>query len=228
MSLSFAQQLAGVPLGRHVSFLCESPDEQMEVITSFFKIGLAQNHCCLYIADDEQASEEVTARLLSAGLPASTPHDSAPLRIVTKYETFLRYARFEPVLMCSLIDTLIERMRSEGFTGVRIMAEMTWALGLGCEKLVPYEARVNKHFHTWPLTMICQYHVQRFAPKILQDALRTHPAVIVRGHLYRNILHEPEALVLGEASAEARLEWMIQTVEKASPLLTNGGGLRAQ
>jgi chemotaxis family two-component system sensor kinase Cph1 len=222
MASSFEQQVAGVPLGRHLSFLYDTPDEQMEVVTPFFKIGLAQNHCCLYIAEDFQSSEEITARLLSSGLAASERQDPTPLRVLTKYETFLRYARFEPVVMYSLIDTLIERLRSEGFTGVRIMAEMTWALGLGCEKLVPYEARLNDHFHGWPLTMICEYNMRRFGPNILQDALRTHPHVIVRRNLCKNILHEPPSLVLDEAPAEARLEWMIRTVEKASPLLTNG------
>jgi chemotaxis family two-component system sensor kinase Cph1 len=219
---SLEHQLSALRLGQHLAALYEHTDELIEIAAPFFRDGLAHDHCCLYVADD-QASADISAKLEAVGLPKQEGHGPHPLRVVTKYDTYVRYGRFDPVLMFWLLDSLIEQIQSEGFKGLRLMTEMTWALGLGCAGLVPYEARLNEHYETWPLLGICQYNLHHFGANILQDIVRTHPDLIVRGELYKNVFYEPAPLVLGEATADARLQWMMETVRNYSRLRSNSG-----
>ena len=65
---------------------------------------------------------------------------------------------------------------------------MSWALkGVpGCERLMEYEARVNDVVKTHPISAICQYDANRFSGALIMDVLRTHPMMIVRGHIVHN------------------------------------------
>src|SRR6476619_6190169 len=82
----------------HVCLLHRSPAEQKDSLIPFIKQGVVRHERCLYIAD-EVLDPELKTVLADGGLDLLRLRQEGSLQVLNRYETFLRYARFEPVLM---------------------------------------------------------------------------------------------------------------------------------
>src|SRR5262249_48169172 len=112
---------------------------------------------------------------------------------------------------------LVAGALAAGFTGLRITEEMTWALGAAgaSEQLFEYETTLNMVYHQLPIVALCQYNRTRFEPKVIVEALRTHPVVVIGDHIHDNLYYEPPALALGGDAWADRAAWMIAQMERA-------------
>jgi len=200
----------------HVCLLYNNFEERKKSLLPFLREGLSQGEFCMYIAD-EQTPAEIVALLQSAGFNAARLREQ--VQLLTKYQSFLRYARFEPILMLEFYERSLQQAISRGYRGLRVAAEMTWALSVGCDQLIPLEALLNDYLPRWNMIALCQYNLPRFPPHILQDVLRTHPLALIEDEVCSNFYYEPAGLVLGRQDATARFQWMIARLKQLSALL---------
>jgi hypothetical protein len=56
----------------------------------------------------------------------------------------------------------------------------------GVERLIEYEARINKVLKTHPMTTLCQYDTRKFSGGMIYELLNVHPVMIVHGQIMRN------------------------------------------
>jgi hypothetical protein len=83
--------------------------------------------------------------------------------------------------MLTLIETILETARRQGYPLTRLVADMEWALEdlPGVQDLMTYEARLNTLLEGRDDPVVCTYDASKFGGRIVIDALRTHPAAIV-------------------------------------------------
>jgi chemotaxis family two-component system sensor kinase Cph1 len=199
--------------GQHACLFYETAPEQRAAYTWFVQHALDEGDCCLYIADDRQP-QEVADNLRAAGVRIEEQAQHGAIQVLTKYETFLRYARFEPILMFEFLERTARTASRHGFAGVRVAAEMSWALSAGCEQLIEFEALCNQYLKSWNMTVLCQYNVSRFAPQILRDALRAHPCLQLEHRVCDNVFFEPKDILLAPGTDLRRIQWMLATIRR--------------
>ncbi|MGH7230892.1 MAG: MEDS domain-containing protein, partial [Nitrospiraceae bacterium] len=192
--------------------------EQMATVIPFFQEGLTRRERCLYVAD-EQTIEAVETALNEHGIDVRALSGQGALHFLTKYDTFLRYGRFEPPIMVEFMDKLINQAIQQGFRGLRFACEMTWALSVGCEGLIEYEAIINKWHSKWRAVSLCQYNRTKFTVQLQRDVLKTHPLAVVDEKLLANFYYEPPELFLGTKPEASRVEWMLANLQRGRPNL---------
>jgi two-component system, chemotaxis family, sensor kinase Cph1 len=206
---------------QHICLYYETAAEQQAILTPYLKRGLEQGDCCIYVAD-ERTVQAVVDELRAAGLKLDRLGEHGAMQVLTKYETFLRYARFEPHLMFEFLEKTARTAVRNGFRGVRISAEMSWALSTGCERLIEFETLVNDHLMTWNMTLLCQYNLTRFTPQILAEILKAHPFVQMDQRTCENVYYEPTDMLLRHDPDARRLRWMLDTVRRLDRRRLNG------
>ncbi|MFH1035522.1 MAG: MEDS domain-containing protein, partial [Pseudomonadota bacterium] len=75
----------------------------------------------------------------------------------------------------------VQAALAEGFTGLRSVADASWAAyhPLEWERLEEYELRLFQDFFPrYPATAICLYDKQLFKPSMLEMVQRAHPLLI--------------------------------------------------
>jgi chemotaxis family two-component system sensor kinase Cph1 len=199
--------------GQHACLFYETAPEQRAVSIPFVRQAMEEGDCCLYVADDRQP-QDVADDFQVAGVQLEEKAQHGAIQILTKYETFLRYARFEPILMFEFLERTARMAARHGFAGVRVAAEMSWALSAGCEQLIEFEALCNQYLKSWNITMLCQYNLNRFAPQILRDALRAHPCLQVEQRICDNVFFEPKDILLAPGTDLRRIQWMLATIRR--------------
>jgi two-component system sensor histidine kinase UhpB len=222
MTTELERQLIDLKQGDHICRIYETMAEQMAGAVPFLKEGLAQGERCLYIADD-RAAEAIAPALAAAGVDVAHERERGALWMPTKQDSYLKGGKFDPRAMIDFMRSAQTQALADGFPGLRVAGEMTWALGpeIGCDPLIEYEALFNDFMANSRTIGLCQYHHSRFDPAVIHDVLRTHPITILGDLVYPNPYYEPPELVLSpepQASGEfkrKRVAWWIAQLKRA-------------
>ncbi len=204
--------LQGLAVHDHLCLIYETQAEQFAAIVPFVRLGLERGERCIYIADDNTA-QTVLEALQRGGTEADAAIRSGALVIAGKRDAYLKQGYFDPDWMIGFLAESTRAAKAAGFTALRVTGEMTWQLGgdPGVERLIEYEAKLNRFFPEHDALAICQYNRARFSPEIILDVIRTHPLVISGGMVCRNFYYVPPDEFLKPE----------QTLHEVNRLLTN-------
>jgi PAS domain S-box-containing protein len=189
---TLAEALTQVGAHQHLCILYETAAEQCAAVVPFLRLGLERGERCLYIADD-RTTFAVTETLRGGGIDVEAQLAADGLILANSRETYLRRGYFDPDAMLEFLGEATEQASRAGFRALRVTGEMTWALGAnpGSERLIEYEAKLNRFLSDQPALALCQYHRRRFPPALIQDILRTHPLMSAGGLVCRNFYYIP-------------------------------------
>ncbi|MBI3805038.1 MAG: MEDS domain-containing protein [Nitrospirae bacterium] len=196
----------------HLCLIYETLQEQLAAAVSFIRIGLERGEQCVYIVDENVAATVIDA-MHQEGINVDAAIQSGALTIADK-QVYLNKGYFDPDGMIAFLKGAVEAAERAGYTALRITGEMTWALGgdPGAERLMEYEAKLNRFFPSNNVVAICQYNRNRFQPELIQDVIRTHPKVISGGLVCQNQYYIPPDEFLTDRGAAQEVERLIRHI----------------
>ena len=208
------QMLADLDPGDHLCQLYGSEREHRAVLVPFLRRGLMVNEKVVHLAD-VGPPELILSYLQYDGVDVAPYLDRGQLSVRTTEETYLRQGFFDPEETIGFVGAETRQALSEGYPALRLSGEMGWALrgSPGCERLIDYEAMLNRVFPTNCLAM-CQYDRSRFDSSLLLDVLRTHPIAVVGTQVCRSPHYVPPTGLLGEEDKSATLERWLQRLSQ--------------
>ena len=201
--------------GDHLCVIYRDDDEHRTVLSDYLRRGLEAGERVVYIVDARTA-RQIRGYLRDVGINIRDAEKRRQLLFLTRDDAYMREGVFDPHGMISLLRQETRKALNDGFTGLRVTGEMTWALrGLpGSERLIEYETLLNEFFPGSPCIGLCQYDARRFPADILLDVLRTHPIAVVGTRIYANVYYiPPEELQAGETDQATLDRWLLTLEE---------------
>jgi two-component system, chemotaxis family, sensor kinase Cph1 len=192
-------------LGPHDHFcsIYENREEHYGVAIAFMQIGLDRGEKCIYIADDGMVGD-VRQAMESEGIDVERATASKALVLATKEQAYLRHGSFNPDWMFTFWKEATQSAESEGFSALRATGETEWVVrgARGLERWMEYESRLTHAVSENKCSALCQYNRRLFPPELILDVIRTHPVVVYRGTVCRNLYYVPPDEFLGTNQAE--------------------------
>jgi hypothetical protein len=182
--------LAGSQLGevRHVCAFFANDDEEYRVLLPFIREGLACGDKAVQVVNPDQRDEHFR-RLTAAGIDTNAYQESGHLEIHHNTDVYLQDGHFDQNRMLATFEKIASSERSAGrFPMSRIVCRMDWASGdpSWIEDVIEFESRVNDVWRRYDDAVICTYHLSKLSGDEVIDIMRTHPMVIIGGHLQQN------------------------------------------
>lgn len=185
---------AELGLGDHVAFFFKNNEERLAFVIPYIVNGLRNLERCVYIAD-ENTVPEILAGFKEAGIDIDAVTASGALSVLTKHDTYLRHGIFEPERMIADLDRDVRFALQNGFSGLRVTGEMSWALDLpfALSRLREYEQELCRR---WPTQLggLCQYNESRFPSDVVERMAGCHCVVVRNGKILRQHAHAPADL----------------------------------
>ncbi len=204
-------------LGPHDHFcsIYENPEEHYAVAIPFMRMGLDRGEKCIYIADDGTIGHVSEAMQLE-GIDVEGAIESNSLVLATKEQAYLKSGSFDPDWMFTFWKEATDSAMSEGFPALRVTGETEWVMrgGRGLERWMEYESRLTHALLENNCSALCQYNRHCFPPELILDVIRTHPVVIYRGTVCRNLYYVPADEFLGTNQAEREVERLLTNVRE--------------
>ena len=205
--------LSAVPeVSRHKCLIYDGhPSEQLPVIVPLLEDGLQANERCLYLGDPSMVAM-VQGALTVRGVEVAEEVERGAL--VFSSDRAPEDASFDPHAMVGMLVDMIDSAVRDGFAGLCATGDMRWELGRdeNFDRVLEYEALLERVFREKPLRGICQYHRDTVPPKSLEAAVRAHRSLHIGKWLNRdNLFYVPPELLLQEyKNGEQIGEWMCQ------------------
>ena len=193
-------ELAGSRLENH-NHICaffHSKEEEYPVLLPFIKEGLERGEKAFHVVDPKLRNEHLRY-LEAAGIETRALEKSGQLELRNWHEAYLLDGHFNQDRMLTLLQSVLDQARQEGFPLTRLVAHMEWALEdrPGVNDIIEYETRLNYFLHEYPDPVVCVYDLAQFGACVI-DILRTHPMVIIGGVLQENPFFVPPDDFLSE------------------------------
>ncbi len=221
MSQSLASQspqpITNLTVGSHLCFFYETEREHRAVLTSFLREGLERGEKVIYLADAHEPAVVVDYLHNQRGLGRYLA--DRQLTTINAEGLYLSGGSFLPENVITRLWEETERALAEGFAGLRVTGEMTWAQrqAPGSERLAEYEAKLSDFFSTNKCTALCQYPQRSFEPELLLDIVVAHPLLAVGEACYPNNCYLPPAQFLrGSLRQAAGRRWLQSVAGPAS------------
>lgn len=201
----------------HICLIYEKEEEWEQIIIPFIIDGLKNNEKCIYITDQHKPNT-IKKHLKEQGI---NPNNLKQFQILYADETYTKEGYFNPDKMIKILKRETEKAIKEEYTGLRVTGEMTWALKRvpGSERLIEYEAKLNKFFPKFKCVAICQYKKSAFEPETLKSIILTHPIIIWGGKVYRNFYYIPPKTLLEKDPAQVEVENWLKNLKREKDFL---------
>jgi hypothetical protein len=187
-------ELAGVTLGQnpHICAFFNDVDEQYRVLSSFIKDGLDRGDRAFHLVDPK-LQEDHLRRLGEAGVDVQQAIGTGQLEVRPWEDGPLQGDRFDQDVWLASFEQVLQAGPAAGYAQTRFLAQMEWALVdlPGANDLMEFESRVNLVTVKYEDAVICAYDLSRFGGRVVVDALRTHPVVLMGGLLLENPFFVP-------------------------------------
>ncbi|MBN1290084.1 MAG: MEDS domain-containing protein [Actinobacteria bacterium] len=200
--------------GDHTCCIYENDEQHRDLLTSYMRVGLAENDKIIYIVD-ERADRVLIEYLEQKRVDPYPFLESGQLSFMTADEAYLRNGKFDPGEMIDLLRSEMGIALNEGYRALRVTGEMSWALkGLpGSERLIEYEARLNEFFPGSACMAICQYDGRIFNPEVLLSVLSTHPIAVIGDDFFDNFYYVPPEKYFSAERSKAVYEQWVTTLK---------------
>ena len=205
--------LVQIGLHDHICLIYDSQEEQLAMPVPSIRMGLDRGEKCIFIAPEKTVSD-VSEALHAIGIDVDEAVNSGRLAVASQEDTYLRNGHFEPDKMIRFLADALEPAIASGFSGLRVVGEMTWALGgdLGTGPLIEYEAKLNYFVRDNPVAVTCQYDRNRFSPEVILNVIRTHPIVIYGNFVCSNPYYVPPEEFLAPNHAEMEVKRLLANI----------------
>jgi signal transduction histidine kinase len=199
----------------HFCSIYESPEEHYAVAIPFIRIGLDRGEKCIYIADDGMVGD-VRQAMQSERIDVDAAIASGALILSTKEQAYLEHGSFHPDWMFTFWKEATQLALSEGFSALRATGETEWVLrgGRGLERWMEYESRLTHTLSENECSALCQYNRRLFPPELILDVIRTHPTVVYRGTVCRNLYYVPPDEFLGDNQTALEVDRLLTNVRE--------------
>lgn len=207
--------------GDHYCGIYRTDEDKRAFVTDFVREGVSRREKIVYLVNVQTAAQ-LKEMLVAGGLDVDPLIETGQLEILTAKDEYIRDGEFDPEKMVALLREQTEKALAAGYSAMRATGEMTWALAgePGAERLVEYEAMLNRFFPNSECYGVCQYDLRLFDSEMLLDILHTHPKVLYGKQSFDNskMYYVPPELFLDGDRSTATLEARLNNLSARPPV----------
>jgi hypothetical protein len=204
--------------GDHVCAIYSTTEELTRDVASFLAEGLRRHERCWYVGEGPEIdSVRAALRKLEINVTADTKRGA--LQLISGDAAYIVHGRFNPEATIQIFNDAIEQACTDGFTGFRAAAEMSWALNCadGAHQVIVYEALLKSLFASCRAIGLCLYDRQRMPLDVINGALCTHPVAGSHGQYGANPFYDPATTGPTASNRAAVLDKLAQLDRSSAP-----------
>ncbi|MBP2329416.1 hypothetical protein JOF56_009801 [Kibdelosporangium banguiense] len=157
-------------------------EARWQVLTAYTRTGLVRGEkVLLVLGHSDLSDDDAVARMDDGSGHVESARDSGQLMITRNTSFYMPDGSFDKERQLETARTECDRAYREGWPGIRVAADMNWALepGVDSEEVVDYEASLEPLFADSRYVAICWYDQRRFSDYTVGAMRAVHPLQVM-------------------------------------------------
>jgi chemotaxis family two-component system sensor kinase Cph1 len=178
--------------GDHICAIYSMTEELTREVARFLAEGLRNRERSWYVGSGDEM-DSLRDGLRQLGIDVATEIKRNALQLISGDAAYIVHGTFNPEATIQIFNDAIEQAYTDGFTGFRAAAEMSWALDCtdGPHQVIVYEALLKTLFANCRAIGFCLYDRKRMPLEVINGALLTHPIAGAHGHYSAIQFYDP-------------------------------------
>ncbi|HHW26852.1 MAG TPA: hypothetical protein GXX23_05885 [Firmicutes bacterium] len=173
--------LGGVPWGTHVCHFYDTKAEVLEILVPYFRAGLENDECCVWVCSDPVGVEEALDALQEAVPGLQRYLETGQLEVVRFDGWYLkRDGSFEAEEVLRQWKMRLVHARAAGYQGVRVAGITSWVENRLWKAFKDYEASLSGAIGKDNILVMCSYPCSLPTASHVVDVVRNHQYALVR------------------------------------------------
>jgi len=192
-----------VPWGSHFCHFYETKQDLLDTLVPYFKAGLENNECCLWVVSGSDLITVAEAKeALAQAVPDLDRHLSAEnIEILNGHDWYFDKNLLNLERVKSEWDAKVKGALARGYDGLRASADTFWLAGKDWKDFFAYEKQVNDWITDQTMTVLCTYPLAKSGATEVLDVVQAHQFAIARRQGEWEVIESPEAI---QAKAEIK------------------------
>ena len=184
MTAGASTQITDLAVNDHACLTYGEPEELLDLTAAFIRDGLSTGLKVVWLSGSPpgQAVPELARR----GIPVEAAMAAGQMNAAAGDSQLLSAQAFAADHALGWLRRQMTACRQEGFPGLRIAVDMSWALRpvTGIEQLPEFEQDIAAALDGTTVSVLCQYDRERFDPVTLASATAVHTRSVTAATYY--------------------------------------------
>jgi len=192
-----------MPWGTHFCHFYETPDDLLETVLPFFRVGLESNEFCVWVMS-EPLTERGVWQALERAVPGLDRYVAAhSIEVLNARDVYLAGGHIDLHRIIGNWNDKLKGALSRGYQGIRVTGNTAWLEQRQWRDFMDYEAAVDQSISSQQMLVLCTYPLATAGATEFLDVTRTHQFAVAKRRGHWQVVETPE---LAQAKAEiARL-----------------------
>jgi hypothetical protein len=168
------------PPTQHTSLFYNSEEEYLDIILPFLKAGLENNEFCLWNLPEDLKVDDAYEHLRKNVENLDVYLQKGQLSVRSYDSFYLKDGVFSGHKVLQSFVDLEKKVLDEGFKGIRVTGDGSWALGDNWFGLMTYEKEVNRVIELYKIRALCSYYIPKLQLKDIYDIGTSHQSSLVK------------------------------------------------
>jgi hypothetical protein len=188
VSVGADTQITDLTLNDHACLTFGEPEELLDLTAAFIRDGLDDGLKVLWLS--ESSPDHAAAELARRGLAVEAALASGQMAAASCEGRLLAGQVFSAGQAMSWLTQEMDSCRDQGFPGLRLALDMSWALRpvSGVEQLPEFEEKVAAALAGTSVSVLCQYDRERFDPVTLASVGNSHTRSVAAATYHASVM----------------------------------------
>jgi anti-anti-sigma regulatory factor len=176
-------QITDLAVNDHACLTYGEPEELFDLTAAFVRDGLSSGLKVVWLSDAPGQSVQELAR---RGIPVEVALAAGQMKAAAGDSQLLSAQAFAADYAMGWLRRQMAACRQEGFPGLRVAVDMSWALRpvTGIEQLPEFEEGIAAALDGTTVSVLCQYDRERFDPITLASVTAVHTRSVAAATYY--------------------------------------------
>jgi ABC-type transporter Mla MlaB component len=186
VTVSADTQITDLDVNDHACLTFGQPEELFDLTAAFVRDGLSGGLKVMWLGDS--APGLALGQLARREVAVQQAVDAGQMSALACEDYLLAGQAFAAGPAMSWLSSQLALCRDEGFPGLRLAVDMSWALRpiAGVEQLPDFEQGVAAALADSPVSILCQYDRERFDPVTLASVAALHTRSVAAATYYHD------------------------------------------
>ena len=184
--------MGDIPWGAHVCVFYENRDDLLDLVASYFELGLRSNEFCMWAISDP-ITEADAMEALCVRVPDLDQHLAAgQIEILQGSDWYLKEGRADPKAITYGWRKKQESAVAKGYDGIRVSGNAFWIATDHWKEFSDYERELDQSLGGQKMVVLCTYWLQVSRAVDVLDVARAHQCSIAIRNGDWEFLETPE------------------------------------